>query len=306
MLSPPTVGDPFPELALPVALESLFESADEDDDDPKWLLVLYWGPEGGPPEGLGELCRHRVVLSRRVHLLGVTSTGVERSDPFPIVADPDLQLARTLGLPWRRGLRATYLVDPTGVIRWASLEDSTAPRPLGAALAALDATPGIAPSARRLECMCAWCRQVQVGDGAWEAVEAFVEARLPVEFSHGICPSCLQEQTPAILPSARGAEARRSERVLLVVPVLLESNGMSHAAKTVVVNRHGALVLSPASYPEQSEVVVTHLETRQRVRCRVAWCGGPDGQGRHKIGLELLEERPELWGPEYELRCLEQ
>lgn len=39
---------------------------------------------------------------------------------------------------------------------------------------------------------CAWCRRVRER-GAWIALEDFVRARSNAEFTHGICPACLEE-----------------------------------------------------------------------------------------------------------------
>ncbi len=307
---PPTAGDRFPDLVLPAVSGerrgALHRTAPEGFGG-KWLLFLYWPRDFGPSNGLAALRRHRLVTGDVVRVLGVTSTDQKvGASPFPVLADARRQLAQALALPWGRSLRATYLVDPAGIIRWTSLEDLPEPRPLEAALRTLDAVPCPEPSAegRRLECMCAWCRQVQAEDGHWSSVEAFIEARLPIQFTHGICPACLeeQEQSARERPARLGPEARRSARVLLRFQVLLDTDGGAHPAETVVVSRHGALVLSPVPHPEQAELVVANLESGESARCRVAWNGGEAAPGLHKLGLELLEPRPAFWGPEYEAR----
>lgn len=40
--------------------------------------------------------------------------------------------------------------------------------------------------------VCAWCRSVRTGDGAWERPEAYLMRTVTV--SHGICPGCAGEQ----------------------------------------------------------------------------------------------------------------
>ncbi len=305
---PPTVGDRFPDLGLTAASAerrgTLHRTAPEGLGG-KWLLCLYWPRDFGTSNGLAALRRHRLMTSDHVRVLGVTSDGQEvGASPFPILADARRQLAQALGLPWGRSLRATYLVDPAGIIQWTSLESLPVPRSREAALRTLDAVPNPEPPAegRRLECMCAWCRQVQAEDGRWGSVEAFIEARLPVEFTHGICPACLeeQEQSARERPVRLGPEARRSERILLRLQVLLDTDGGAHPAETVVVNRHGALVLSPVPHPEQAELVVANLASGESARCRVTWNGGEAAPGLHKLGLELIGPRPAFWGPEYE------
>jgi len=307
---PPTAGDRFPDLVLPAVsgerAGALHRTAPEGYGG-KWLLVLYWPRDFGPSPGLAGLRRHRLATGDAVQLLGVTSGDQDAGAfPFPILADARGQLAQALGLPRGQTLRATYLVDAAGIIRWSSLEDLPVPRPLEAALRTLDAVPSPEPSAegRRLECMCAWCRQVQAEDGQWSSVEAFIEARLPVEFTHGICPACLEEQEQSARehPVRLGPETRRSERVGLRFQVLLDTAGGAHPAETVVVSRHGALILSPVPHPEQAQLVLANLESGASARCRVVWNGGEAAPGLHRLGLELLEPRPAFWGPEYEAR----
>ncbi|HSB60883.1 MAG TPA: redoxin domain-containing protein [Vicinamibacteria bacterium] len=307
VLAPPTVGDRFPDLALPGSTGATHRTVPESSGG-KWLLVLYWPRDFAQPDGLGELRRHPVLTGGGVQALGVSSADHPvDAGPFPILADARRELGRALGLPMGGALRASYLVDPEGIIRWASLEDLPAPRPLAAALRTLDAAPCPEPhaSARSLECMCAWCRHVQAADGRWEPIEAFVRARLPVEFSHGICPACLGELERSMRARTQKKaqpcpEARRSARVGLRVRIVLDAEGNPHPAETAAVNRHGALVLSPVPHREQAELVLSNLQSGDTARCRVVWCSGESPSGQHTLGIELLEDRPEFWGPEYQ------
>ena len=41
--------------------------------------------------------------------------------------------------------------------------------------------------------VCAFCKKVRVGEDTWVPIEEFVRDRAPVEFSHSLCPSCVQE-----------------------------------------------------------------------------------------------------------------
>jgi light-regulated signal transduction histidine kinase (bacteriophytochrome) len=42
--------------------------------------------------------------------------------------------------------------------------------------------------------ICAWCKKVRDEPDYWRSVEEFVENRVDVRFTHGICPDCLQKQ----------------------------------------------------------------------------------------------------------------
>ena len=41
--------------------------------------------------------------------------------------------------------------------------------------------------------VCAFCKKVRIGENTWVPIEEFVRDRAPVEFSHSLCPSCVQE-----------------------------------------------------------------------------------------------------------------
>ncbi len=96
------------------------------------------------------------------------------------------------------------------------------------------------------------------------------------------------------------AEGRRSPRVLLKLSVLIEDPPPACPARTAVVNRQGAMLLSPRPYPLDTELRLRQLEGTGSMRFRVVWDGGSDDTGSHKIGIEMLEERPDFWGAEYE------
>jgi len=39
--------------------------------------------------------------------------------------------------------------------------------------------------------ICAYCKKVQINQEMWEQIDAFIEDKSQVTFSHGICPDCL-------------------------------------------------------------------------------------------------------------------
>jgi len=94
--------------------------------------------------------------------------------------------------------------------------------------------------------------------------------------------------------------ARQSERVALRIPIRIEWRGYAHDTCTVVVNRGGALVASPAPFPAEASFSLRNLSTGGLARVRVVWCGGEDAPGRHDMGIALAEDKPSFWGPEYE------
>ncbi len=45
---------------------------------------------------------------------------------------------------------------------------------------------------------CAWCRRIRNEAGEWESIEKYVQEHTEADFSHGMCPDCLQEKFPAV------------------------------------------------------------------------------------------------------------
>ena len=42
--------------------------------------------------------------------------------------------------------------------------------------------------------ICSFCKKIRNDEGDWEVLEGFISAHSQAEFSHGLCPTCLQEQ----------------------------------------------------------------------------------------------------------------
>ncbi len=51
---------------------------------------------------------------------------------------------------------------------------------------------------RSLLPICSHCKNIRSDDGYWKEVTAYIRAHTGVEFSHGICPQCLQEHHPEV------------------------------------------------------------------------------------------------------------
>jgi hypothetical protein len=47
--------------------------------------------------------------------------------------------------------------------------------------------------------ICAYCKRIRDDKDYWREVEAYVRSRAPVEFSHGICPVCLDRHFPEMI-----------------------------------------------------------------------------------------------------------
>lgn len=98
----------------------------------------------------------------------------------------------------------------------------------------------------------------------------------------------------------REVEPRRSPRIVKVIEVLLGTDAPNLPAHTRVLNRHGALVMSPRPWTAETRVLMLNPKTGRSALCRVVWEGGEEAStGVYKLGLELLEPAPDFWGDDY-------
>ena len=158
-----TVGDALPSFALKAAVST--EPGVElgvitsDALAGLWLVLFFWPLDFTAvcPTEILEFARHGRdgdFRSRDTRVLGVSSDSAWahvawrqrdpdlRDVPFPLAGDPDGDFARAMGVyDDRAGLamRATFIADPEGIIRWASVHDVLCGRSVLEVLRVLDA-----------------------------------------------------------------------------------------------------------------------------------------------------------------------
>lgn len=97
-----------------------------------------------------------------------------------------------------------------------------------------------------------------------------------------------------------GSEKRRSQRVLLVIPVEVSwvDGGKSRqsSAKTEVVSAHGALLRMKAPLAIGTEVELHHPITGQTNRGRVVSLDAATKESLPGVGMELEAPSKEFWG----------
>lgn len=155
------VGDKFPEFKVKAAVSSdikdAFKEITRSAYPAKWLVVFFWPMDFTfvcPTEiaAFGKL--NKEFQDRDAQVLGV-STDSEfvhlawrkdkeelRSLPFPMLADLKRELSSALGILDRHAgvaQRATYIVDPEGVIRFVMVTDLSVGRNPNEVLRVLDA-----------------------------------------------------------------------------------------------------------------------------------------------------------------------
>ena len=156
-----SIGDPFPQFNLKAtvgidSLDSAFADIDNDTYQGKWTLVFFYPKDFTfvcPTEikGFGDL--NQQFLDRDCQVLAA-STDSEfvhlawrkdhkdlRELPFPMLADIKKDLTRALGILTDDGVaqRATFLVDPDGIIRFVYITDGSVGRNPQEVLRVLDA-----------------------------------------------------------------------------------------------------------------------------------------------------------------------
>ena len=156
-----TVGDTFPEFALQAAISlekgKEFQEITHASHPGRWQVVFFWPMDFTfiCPTEIAEFGRrHRDFADRDAVVLGA-STDTHfvhlawrrnhedlKSLPFPMLADTKRELATALGILHKQdgvALRATFVVDPEGIIRHVSVNDLSVGRNVDETLRVLDA-----------------------------------------------------------------------------------------------------------------------------------------------------------------------
>jgi len=158
-----SIGNVFPEFNKKsvVSIEKGKEFADissnEHKDSGKWM-VMFWWPKDFTfvcPTEIAEFNKHYLDFSDRDAILYGASTDSEfvhaawrnnhndlKDLRFPMIADTSKSLAEELGIlsaDEKVAYRATFIVDPQGIIRWVSVNDLSVGRNVNEVLRVLDA-----------------------------------------------------------------------------------------------------------------------------------------------------------------------
>ena len=155
-----TVGDKLPQFSLKATvsenLDTAFETITNSSYAGKWLVLFFWPKDFTfvCPTEIAEFGRKNAEFADRdAQVLGasVDSEFVHlawRKDhkdltglPFPMLADLRKDLSAALGILDAEGVakRATFIVDPQGVIRFASVTDMNVGRNVNEVIRVLDA-----------------------------------------------------------------------------------------------------------------------------------------------------------------------
>ena len=156
-----TVGDKFPafdlEAVVSLEKEHEFRRVTSNDYPGRWRVVFFWPKDFTfvCPTEIAEFGRHNGDFQDRdaqvlgasidneyVHLAWRKSHPDLKALPFPMLSDLRRDLSAALGVLHPVdgvAMRATFIVDPQGVIRYASVTDLNVGRSVDEVLRVLDA-----------------------------------------------------------------------------------------------------------------------------------------------------------------------
>jgi peroxiredoxin (alkyl hydroperoxide reductase subunit C) len=155
-----TIGDKLPPFKLQsvVSIEKgkEFQEISDKTHEGKWRVLFFWPMDFTfiCPTEIAEFGKkNKDFKDRDAQVLGVSTDThfvhlAWRKDhpdlrdlPYPMLADTKKELSSALGVLHADGvpLRATFIIDPDGVIRWASVNDLSVGRSVPEVLRTLDA-----------------------------------------------------------------------------------------------------------------------------------------------------------------------
>jgi peroxiredoxin (alkyl hydroperoxide reductase subunit C) len=156
-----TVGDKLPDFKVQAVVSTEpgkeFLEVTQASHPGKWRVLFFWPMDFTfvCPTEIAEFGRQEKEFAARdaqvigastdthfVHLAWRKQHQDLQALPFPMLADTKRELSTALGvLDKKEGvpLRATFIVDPQGIIRWASVNDLSVGRNVPEVLRVLDA-----------------------------------------------------------------------------------------------------------------------------------------------------------------------
>jgi lipoyl-dependent peroxiredoxin subunit C len=155
-----SVGDKFPEYKLQAAVSlekgKEFQEISQDSYKGQWKVYFFWPMDFTfiCPTEIAEFGRKEKDFRDRsaqvlggstdshfVHLAWRQQHPDLKNLPFPMLADTKRELTQALGILHKQegvALRATFIVDPDNIIRWASVNDLSVGRNVSEVLRTLD------------------------------------------------------------------------------------------------------------------------------------------------------------------------
>ena len=106
--------------------------------------------------------------------------------------------------------------------------------------------------------------------------------------------------TPSQLPGGPETSRRRSQRVILTMPIIVRTEGAPRETSfeedthTLIVNLHGALILLAGKVIKGQKLHMKNRATQVEQLCQVASLGSKS-EGKTQVGVEFLNPSPDFW-----------
>ncbi|MDO9262588.1 MAG: response regulator transcription factor [Desulfosalsimonadaceae bacterium] len=156
-----------------------------------WMMPVMNGPE--------VVRRVRALQTDRPPYVIMLTTRGEKAD---IIAGLDAGANDYLAKPFDPGeLHARIEVGRRMIEMQDALADKIAE--LGRALSQIKTLRGIVP-------ICANCKKIRNDAGYWQQVEVYVHNHTEADFTHGICPECMEELYPEFEQEEDGCREEES------------------------------------------------------------------------------------------------
>lgn len=105
---------------------------------------------------------------------------------------------------------------------------------------------------------------------------------------------------PSQLSGGPETSRRRSQRVILTMPIIVSTEGAPKDAsfeehtQTLIVNLHGALILLAGKVVKGQKLRMKNRVTQVEQLCQVASIG-MKADGKTQVGIEFLKPSPDFW-----------
>jgi phosphoserine phosphatase RsbU/P len=164
----------------------------QSDDAPR-LAILDWMMPG--IDGV-ELCRRARDMKRTnpLYIILLTALGRKEDVVIGLEAGADDYVTKPFS---NDELRARIQVAQRIIELQSSLSDRV--EELENALIHVKTLQGILP-------ICMHCHRIRADKESWERMENYIQNHSEAEFSHGLCPECLEKHYPKPDPEAGGDE----------------------------------------------------------------------------------------------------
>ena len=153
-----------------------------DQDDPPHLAILDWMMPGMNGPDICRRVRQRPASAVPIYVILLTA----KSERDAVVTGLDAGADDFVTKPFHAGeLQARVRVGLRMLDLQARLADRVSE--LERALSRVRQLQGLLP-------ICAYCKKIRDDQNYWSQVESYISKHADVQFSHGICPECYEEE----------------------------------------------------------------------------------------------------------------